>query len=342
MTARRSLVVLAGLALGPTPACLHISGNVTPPPEPPAPRREFASLPSRPGEAVRTNPVPVSPGSHPGLATADPPASVSRRPAEPDVEPPAVAPAPPAPITAVRAEPGPLPALPSLSPQPPAAEPPLVAALRAYVEDRPYDAIRHLDGLDRVNQELALQLLPQFARLARLNLSAADPREVGVMADQFRAAADRLAALAPLTVEKLAFCKEVDGFGRYVPRPEAEPYRPRDRTALYLELGHVACEPSPGPKGEGFVTRLQVTFEVRDAGGRVVEQADPADPRRRIPVVRLDHVIPTRSPVRDYFRTYGMAVPTQPGVYTLTAEVRDLATNRTARSRPVEFRVAGP
>ncbi|MBX9584589.1 MAG: hypothetical protein K2X87_30170, partial [Gemmataceae bacterium] len=251
--------------------------------------------------------------------------------------------APPAPVTAVKAEPGPLPALPSLTPKPPAPEPPLVAALRAYVEKRPYDALRHLDGLDRANQELALQLLPQFARLADLNLSAADPREVGVMADQFGAVAGRLGARAPLAVEKVAFCKEVDGFGRYVPRPAADPFRPGDRTPLYLEVRHVACEPAAGPKGEGYVTRVRVRLEVRDDAGRVVEQPDPKDPRRAIPAVRVvDEVVPTRSPVQDYFRNYTMPVPLLPGAYTLVAEVRDLTTNRVARSQPVEFRVAAP
>lgn len=336
MTARRSLVVLAGLALGPVPACLHVSGTVTPPPEPPAAKGQFASLPSRPGEVVRAHPVAPVP--------ADPPASVSRRaPREPDApDAPPEPPTPPAPITTVKAEPGPLP-LPTLTPQAAGtAEPPLVAALRAYVENRPYDALRHLDGLDRVNQELALQLLPQFARLAHLNLASADAREAGVMADQFQAAADRLAARGPLRVEKLAFCREVTGFGRYVPRPVTDPYKPGDRTFLYLELGRVADEAVPGPQGEGHLTRLQVTLRVQDAQGRPVEQVDRTDPRKLVDAVVFDHPVPTRTAVRDYYQKYGLGVPPRPGVYYLIAEVRELSTGRTARSQPTEFRVTAP
>ena len=336
MTARRSLALLASLALGPIPACLHISGSVTPPPpEPPPPKRDFASLPSRPGEVVRANPVAPVP--------ADLPATVSRRPApEADVvpEPPDD---PPVPVAAVRAEAKPLP-LPTLTPQTAGAvEPPLVAALRAYVENRPYDALRHLDGLDRANQELAIQLLPQFARLAHLNLGAADAPEAGVMADQLRAAADRLAARGPLRVEKLVFCRSpVDGFGRYTPRPVDAPFGPGDRTHLYLEVDHVAGEAVPGPRGEGYLTRLQVTLSVRDSAGREVLQADPKDARRLVRAVTFDHAVPTRAPVRDYHRTYSLGVPPQAGVYYLTAEVRELTTGRTAKSPPVEFRVAAP
>ncbi|MBX9623152.1 MAG: hypothetical protein K2X82_05005 [Gemmataceae bacterium] len=337
MTARRALALLAGLALGPAPGCLHISGSVTPPPEPsPPPREKFASLPSRPGEVVRANPTAPPP--------AELPATVSRRPTPPpdrEAAPPADPPASAA-ITAVKAdrtEPAQLP-LPALNPRPVTADPPLLAAFRAYVENRPEEALRHLDGLDRVNQELALRLLPLLARVGQPTPAAADPAEVGLMADQFQGLADRLGARAPLSVEVLALCgREPRGFGDYHPRPLTDPYRPGDRTFLYLELKHVACD--PGPRGEGYLTRVEVTFEVRDSHGRLVEQADPANFQRRVTAVKVPHVQATRSPVRDYFRSYGVAVPPHAGVYTITAEVREPGTGRVARSRPVEFRVAG-
>lgn len=333
MTGRRVLALLAGLALGPAPGCLHISGTVTPPPEPsPPPREKFASLPSRPGEVVRANPTAPPP--------AELPATVSHRPSPPAEEP--ADPPAPAPVVAVKAEPAPAP-LPALSPRPGTADPPLLSAFRAYVENRPEEALRHLGGLDRVNQELALRLLPLLARVGGPTPVAADPAEVGVMADQFQGLADRLGARAPLAVETLAFCRETKGFGDYTPRPLTDPYRPGDRTSIYLELRHVACEPAPGPRGEGHLTRLQVTLQVQDSGGRPFEQAfpHPKDPGRRVSAVTFDHADPSWSVVRDYYRTYGIAVPRQSGVYYLTAEVREPGTGRVARSRPVEFRVAG-
>lgn len=338
MTARRSLVVVAALALGPVPACLHVSGTVAPPPEPPAPRRgDFASMPSKPGEVVRANPTAPPP--------AELPATVSRRPAttpaaplDPPPEPDAL----PAPVTAVKAEPGPFP-LPALAPKPASDEPPLVAAMRAYAEKRPYDALHHLEGLDRANQEFVLQVLPLLAQGAGLTPGGADAQQLGVMADQFRAVAARLDARAALRVEKLAVCKLVDGFGRYVPHPLAEAHKPGSRTVVYLELDHVVCEAAPGPRGEGHQTRVQVTLRMQDSGGRPYDHAfpHPKDPTRRVPAHTVEHAVPAWSAVQDYYQAYGIAVPHQPGVYYLTAEARELGTGRTARSQPVEFRVAG-
>ena len=56
---------------------------------------------------------------------------------------------------------------------------------------------------------------------------------------------------------------------------------------------------------------------------------------------RFDHTDHTRSPLRDYSRTYRIKIPPNPGVYTVTVEVRDPGSGRAARSQPAEFRVAG-
>jgi hypothetical protein len=134
----------------------------------------------------------------------------------------------------------------------------------------------------------------------------------------------------------------VTGFGRFDPWPEAQPYKPNDLAVLYVEVRNIGSEPAAGPHGEGYLSRAAVSLEVRDATGKLVEQTDPADWRRRVPVARFEHADHTRSPLRDYSRTYRISVPSQPGVYTVAVEVRDPAGNRTARSRPAEFRVAGP
>ena len=60
---------------------------------------------------------------------------------------------------------------------------------------------------------------------------------------------------------------------------------------------------------------------------------------KKRPSVRADH---TRTPLHDYSRTYRISVPAQPGVYTVTVEVKDAAGKRVARSQPVQFLVAGP
>ncbi|MDB5313858.1 MAG: hypothetical protein JWO38_8060 [Gemmataceae bacterium] len=349
MTApRRSLLLLlAGLAVGPIPACLHTAGT-TPPADPgtisSTGSHDFATLPSRPGEVIPTNPAakaaatgakPAAPATSPD-AGPRPAAAIQTTSRSPTPEP--EAPLPPGSVAVVKPEPGPLP----LIPPPPAPEPPLLAAMRAYVENRPADAIRYLQALDRGNQDFALAVMPLLVRGAQINLAAANPEDVAVLVDQCYSVAGRLEGKAALRVEKVAFCRRVSGFGRYEPWPEALPYRPNDLAVLYVEVRNVGSEPAAGPNGEGYVSRAAVSLEVRDATGKLVEQTDPADWRRRVPVARFDHADYTRSPLRDYSRTYRISVPAQPGVYTVTVEVKDPSGGRAARSQPAEFRVGAP
>ncbi|HEX4613294.1 MAG TPA: hypothetical protein VH092_34220 [Urbifossiella sp.] len=318
------------LALGFAPGCLSIHGTVTKTPEPapapaPAAGDKFASL--RPGESIPSRPVE--------------PKTVVERPATPKPPPNTdpIAPLPPEDVLAVKgADPGPFP----LAVGPPVPEPPLLAAMRAYVENRPDDAIRHLEKLEKPNQEFALAVMPVLARGAAINLASPDPQEAAHLVEQLTGAAARLEPKAALKVEKVAFCKRANGFGRYDPWPEAQPYRPNDLAVLYVEVRNMGSTPSPGPAGEGYLSRAVVSLEVRDAKMNIVEQTDPADYRLRVPVARFEHADHTRSPLRDYSRTYRIKIPPQPGVYTVTVEVRDPATGRSARSQPAEFRVAGP
>lgn len=327
MTASPRLLVV--LALGFAPGCLHVQGTISTPADAPkaaAPRgSDFGSL--RPGESISTRPSP--------------PPTVAEKPvpkAAPDPDP--IAPPPPDRVLEVvkAAEPGQFP----LGSAPPVPDPPLLAAMRAYVENRPDDAIRHLEKLDRPNQEFALAVMPVLARGASINLAAPDPQEAGHLADQLNAAAAKLEVKAALRVEKVAFCKKISGFGRYDPWPTAQPYRPGDLAQLYVEVRHIGSTPTTGSAGEGYVSRAVVSLEVRDAKGTVVEQTDPADFRQRVPVARWEHNEPSRSPVRDYYQPYRIRIPANPGVYTVTVEVRDPASGRAARSQPAEFRVAGP
>lgn len=324
---RRTLLALVATLAGTLPACLHVSGvpmappgtNVTATRTQPAPT-EFGVLPSRPGEKIPTNPDAVV---------------TSRRPlpTEPDDT------IPPADLFPVKNEPA---ALPSLSPHAGPPEPPLLAAMRAYVENRPDRAIEHLKTLDRPNQDFVLAILPVLARGAAMSFVAADPNELAALAEQLHAAAARLEPRAALRIDTVAFTRKVYGFGRYDPWPLAENYKPNGLAELYVEVRHVHAEPGVGPNGEAYITRLSCSLEVKDSEGKLIDQADPADNRRRVPVARYTHTDFFRTPPHDYFRRYTLSVPRSPGVYTVTVEVRDPAGNRVARSQPVEFRVAGP
>lgn len=324
--------LLFALAAGPLPGCL-IVGSSSPPVETPpkvvapppadAAGPKFASLPTRPGQKIPTNPVARSA-----------PATVTSRPPTPADLP--EAPRPPEGITPASAEPGPLPLLAPTTP-----DSPLLAALRAYVENRPDQAIEHLKSLDKTSQDFVLAVLPLLVRGAGLKANGTDPNEVAVLVDQMHAAAARLESRAALRIDRVVFCQWVSGFGRYDPWPDNTPYRPNDIAEVYVEVRHLTSEPTAGPKGDQFATRAIVSVEIRDAKGRVIDQPDPADHRLRVPVRREEHTDYSRTPPRDYWRRYRVVVPPTAGVYTATVEVRD-ATGRTAKSKPTQFTVAGP
>lgn len=321
---RRLRVLCVTLAAVSAPACVHISRTVSPTetiePKAPSPG-EFASFPKRPGEVVRTNPTITAVASKP----------------EPKLEP----------VATTIADPDVVPVSDPSVPSvviPSANDPTLVAALRAYIENRPDEAIRLLQSLDRNNQDFALALMPVMVRGTQLNMSAANPDDVAVLVEQLHALAARLESKAALKVEKVTFCRtnSVMGFGRYDPWPEAQPYRPNDLAMLYVEVRNLVSEPAPGPKGENFLNQATLSYEVRDANDRLVEQIDPDNLQRRVTAARIVKAERTRSPLHDYYRIYRFQVPAQPGVYTVTVEVKDAAGKRVTRSQPVQFLVAGP
>jgi hypothetical protein len=351
MTApRRTLPLLLALLTGPSVAgCIIIEKPVpiTPPDakptELPISGGLAADLPVGPGEKIPTHPT-AKLAANPDPA---PPAQTTSRRPDPDAYP--QAPPSPEAVSVARSEPGPLPTLPGrhpgepegFPPFPPAAEPPVLAAVRAFAENHPDRGIDALRTLDKPNQEFVLEVLPVLVRGATLKLSSADPQDVAALVDQLQAAAARLESRAALRVDKILFCRHVGGFGRYDPWPEALPYPAGGLAELYVEIGHLVSEPTAN--GAGFVTRLASCLEIRDANGRLVEQTDPEDRRRTVPVARTERAVQSRSPLQDFHMVYRIPVPSQPGVYTVTVEIRSPGgSNRVVRSRPVEFRVAGP
>jgi hypothetical protein len=327
MPGRRLLVALL---LVPLPACLHVGAPTPPaadepkgPPrpaaakaEPAAPRLEFASLPRLPrvpGTVVLANPAPGP--KPPAVAFDSPPVNSVQ---------PAFAESPPGPVPIAPASIGPAP------------ESPLLAAVRADAEGRPDRAIDALRPLDKANQDVVLALLPVLAHGATADLN--NPVTVAALVDQLRSVATRLEPRAALRVENVSFCSDVDGFGRFVPRPAATPFRPNERINVYLEVRNVTSEPT----GDGYLTTVSATVEIRDAKKRLVEQIDPDEPRRRVPVVRFEKKRPSRSPLHDFHVLYSFSAPPAPGVYEITVELHDPTGNRVVRTAPVEFSVAGP
>lgn len=328
---RRPLLLLLGLSFGLLPACIAARDRRADAKPVDAGSQFAVELPKRPGEKIAANPQSV-----PGTELSPPSQSTSQR-LEPI--PPAVPPLPPV-IQPAGTEPAPFPQI--TGPVQAIPESPLVAAVRASVENRPEEALKHLQALDKPNQDFALAVIPLLMRGAQMNADCASPTDVAALADQIRAVADRLEPRAALEIDKMTFCKKVSGFGRYDPWPENQPFRPRDLAELYVEIGHVISEPAVGPTGEGFVTKLVSTLEIRDANGRLIEQTDPDDHRRTVTLAKFERTDYSRTPPKDYFLKYRFPVPPTPGVYTVTVEVKDPSGKRGVRSKPTRFDVAGP
>ncbi len=323
----RNLVLVVAAGLVAVPACVFPRGerrHPTPPPEPtpstsvlpPSRGSQFAELIRAPGERVAiADPVPMvvarsTPPPEQGIAHVGGTAKVPSLP-DPLIAPPPVV----------------------LHP----IDPPLVAAMRAYLENRPDEAVKHLRSLDKPNQELMLQLIPAVVRASQMDLNRATPHEIGVLAGQLEAPTATLATRGPLFIEKAVFCRWIKNFGRYEPLPDRHAFPPGALAELYLEVKNVPSEPTSSPgEGEGYVTRLACTLQLRDAAGGIVELTDQS--RRAVPALAETKRDFTRSQIRDYFLLFRFPVPGKPGEYKVVVEVRDPATGR-AVSRTLLLRV---
>jgi len=319
------VLLLAGL---PTlPACLVSTGSGTPVETTPPPqtagvttlhRSIFADL--RPGESRPLN-EPAT-----GVLASDPP--------PPTIPPPDV------PTTAEMTTPvAPLPPTPlpeKVTRSSPPADPMLVAVVRAFLDNDPGKAKKLLEGLDAPNQELLLRMIPALVGASQTSLGQ-PTTEVGDLAKQVEAALAVLSARAPLAVEKACFCRAVRNFARYEPLPERHAFAPGTWAEVYVEVRNVPSIPASSPtEGEGFLTRLVCTLQVRDAAGAVVPLPDQTN--KPVPTLHDDKRDFTRGPIRDYFLLFRFRTPSKPGAYTITFEVQDPASGR-AVSRTMPFRV---
>jgi hypothetical protein len=321
------LLILAGL---PTlPACLVMNGSgppveITPPPQSASittlPRPLFADL--RPGESRPLH--EPTPGTL--VSTDDPPNTIPppNVPTEAEISTPPALP----PTVTKRSESAP-------------ADPKLIAVVRAFLDNDPGKAKKLLEGLDAPNQELLLRLIPALVGASQANLSQ-PTTEVGDLAKQVEAALAVLAARAPLSIEKACFCRAVRNFARYEPLPDRHAFAPGTWAEVYVEVKNIPSIPASSPtEGEGFLTRLVCTLQVRDAAGAVVPLPDQNN--SPVPTLHDDKRDFTRSPIRDYFLLFRFRTPSKPGAYTITFEVQDPASDRPgsgrAVSRTMPFRV---
>src|SRR5205807_7863825 len=96
-----------------------------------------------------------------------------------------------------------------------AAEPRVVAPLKASQTHAPAEAAQALRQCDPASQELLRRLLPLAARLGDGTLADADPNDLAGLVEQVQDLLRPLRAKASLRIDKLCLCRPVPKAARY-------------------------------------------------------------------------------------------------------------------------------
>lgn len=224
-------------------------------------------------------------------------------------------------------------------PPPPKQDHPLMATLRAYLEQDEQAATRQLEASSLANVELMRTLLPLVVRASRQELDRSRPEEVQARLREYQELTRQLQAHLGLAISKLCFCrKKPEGFGLYDELPwncsfeSGVDGQPGEKVLVYVELKNFASK----QRGGTFETAFAGSIELRDLQGRSVAKISFPTVSER-----------TLSLKQDCFVTFQFHVPPHvpPNRYTMWVEVRDvLAQENQARvaKRSLDFRIVEP
>jgi hypothetical protein len=215
-----------------------------------------------------------------------------------------------------------------------AEEPPVVQALRCYLDNRPAEAVALLGRYDKSSQDLLLCLLPLTARLTEGGLERCNAREASALVKQMDRISERVSALlrprAKLGIKKMCFCSAIEGYGKYIPRPDALGFLPGESAKVYIELEN----PTEQRHGNAYSVHLHSSIEIRDFKETFVERPIKRQPESaEEPDVSL-------SERHDFHMWCRFVVPRDllPGFYTLRLRIVDTPTGRSVDGT-LDFRV---
>lgn len=196
---------------------------------------------------------------------------------------------------------------------------PVVRAFESIIQNHPEEAMVLISYLDRPTQDMLLVLLPALARVSEGNLDKATPQDLAHLLAQIDSARAALTARAPLVLERMCYCRDLDHarFGVYQPLPGDHPFRPNEFVEVYAELRNFTSE----RHGQHYEVHLDATLEIRDSTGKPRWELKVPDRGERSQSPRHDHFVGYRFCVPDYLRG---------ALYTLHVRVRDVPTGRTA------------
>jgi hypothetical protein len=211
----------------------------------------------------------------------------------------------------------------------PVEDPPLIAALRCYLNRKPAEAVVWLERYDRLNQDLLLCLLPLVVRLSEGSLQKCDSRELTNVLAELERVRRLIQPAAQLVIDKMCFVKDVDKFGMYEKLDDEHEFQPGDLIEIYVELQNFS---NVRDERTGLsAIRLKSEIQILDFNGRRVEINSFAGEER--PDL-------SETPRHDFFINYFWQLPRSmpDGRYTLRLLVTDVPTKRQAE-RTLDFRV---
>jgi hypothetical protein len=209
-------------------------------------------------------------------------------------------------------------------------EPPLLTAMRCFLDKRPGEALTWLKRYDEPNQELLIRLMPLMNQLAVRDLTRSDAQKVIEIMEELNPYVS-LPLEGDVLIGKLCLCKRIKAFGDYEPFPEDHAFQPRDLVWIYAEVRNFTSERRDAGNGEiVFETRLKTTARITNSVGN---HEWSLDFDRRYGPDR------SRTLRHDYWDNLSFNVPDlPPGVYTLWLKVVDEPTGR-FKEKPIDFQV---
>jgi hypothetical protein len=214
-------------------------------------------------------------------------------------------------------------------------ETPVVNALREAIETNPSQAHEVLIGQDLPEKKKLPALLKLTKTVGEADLDKLSTEEVTHLLDQLTALRDSLRRRALLSLEKVCFCKTIEGFGHYYPKQEptfnaGKEGRPGEQVQVYAEVRNFQSRKQEG----NHETILATTLDILDEKQEAVVTMD------------LGHCQDlSQTPRQDYFLNFQFRVPARlkPGAYTLRLTVKDVtqkvSKERTAQTT-LDFKVA--
>jgi hypothetical protein len=231
---------------------------------------------------------------------------------------------------------------------------PVVAALSCALQQNPQKARQLLDRPDRPDREQLLALLQLAAGIGERDVEQMSPEEVAAALDRLRALARQLRRRAPLTLDKVCFCRRIESFGQYEPLSPLPSHdhcefqagsdgQPGERVQVYVEVRNFTSMHVQ----DHYETRLNSWLEILDYP---LDKPRVDGQGRQVVLMKLGTCIDvSQTPRQDYFLNFLFHVPARlpPGLYTLRVTVKDEAPTaagqkpRLAR-RSLDFRVCPP